>query len=117
MAIGTVARCMSWWSMLVSRLKARVGARWLYGFKADPSDLTPTFVIRKHLKRVIPLDEQVAQGTLTAWQATVLREALRIRRNIIMVGRRSLGRRCWPIVCWMRCWTLWAHGTIGADRR
>jgi type IV secretion system protein VirB11 len=52
----------------------------------------PTFVIRKHLKRVIPLDEQVTQGTLTAWQATVLREALRTRRNIIMVGATLSGK-------------------------
>lgn len=52
----------------------------------------PTFVIRKHLKRVISLDEQVAQGTLTAWQATVLREALRARRNILMVGATLSGK-------------------------
>jgi type IV secretion system protein TrbB len=52
----------------------------------------PTFVIRKHLKRVIALDEQVAQGTLTAWQATVLRDALRTRRNLIMVGATLSGK-------------------------
>lgn len=52
----------------------------------------PTFVIRKHLKRVIALDEQVAQGTLTAWQATVLRDALRTRRNILMVGATLSGK-------------------------
>lgn len=52
----------------------------------------PTFVIRKHLKRVISLDEQVTQGTLTAWEATVLREALRTRRNIIIVGATLSGK-------------------------
>lgn len=52
----------------------------------------PTFVIRKHLKRVISLDAQVEQGTLTAWQATVLRDALRTRRNILMVGATLSGK-------------------------
>src|SRR6476660_5422026 len=36
----------------------------------------PTFVIRKQLKHVIPLDQQVEAGTLTNAQAEVLRYAL-----------------------------------------
>jgi len=52
----------------------------------------PTFVIRKHLKQVIPLDHQVAAGTLTPAQAAILREALAARRNIAIVGGTLSGK-------------------------
>jgi type IV secretion system protein TrbB len=52
----------------------------------------PTFVIRKHLTHVISLPQQVESGTVTAAQAAVLLEALRQRRNILIVGATLSGK-------------------------
>jgi P-type conjugative transfer ATPase TrbB len=52
----------------------------------------PTFVIRKHLPHVISLTQQVAAGTVTAAHAAVLLEALRQRRNILIVGATLSGK-------------------------
>jgi len=52
----------------------------------------PTFVIRKQLKHVITLDQQVEAGTLTAAHAEILRYALRQRWNIVIVGATLSGK-------------------------
>jgi type IV secretion system protein VirB11 len=52
----------------------------------------PTFVIRKHLKQVISLDEQVAAGTLTPAQAATLHAAINARNNIAIVGGTLSGK-------------------------
>jgi type IV secretion system protein VirB11 len=52
----------------------------------------PTFVIRKQLKQVITLTQQVEAGTLTAIQAEILRYALRHRWNIVLVGATLSGK-------------------------
>jgi len=93
MAIGTVAAMHDLVITASSpRLKAELpldGSR-LQGMIRPVSP--PTFVIRKHLKHVIALEEQVTQGTLTIGQVTVLREALRTRRNILIVGATLSGK-------------------------
>jgi P-type conjugative transfer ATPase TrbB len=52
----------------------------------------PTFVIRKHVSQVIPLSQQVQQGTVTPEQADILETAIRHRQNIVIVGATLSGK-------------------------
>ena len=52
----------------------------------------PTFALRKRAAGVIPLNQYVAEGVLTAWQAEYLRGAVRSRQNILVAGGTSTGK-------------------------
>ena len=52
----------------------------------------PTFALRKRAAGVIPLEQYVADGILTAWQAEYLRGAVRSRQNILVAGGTSTGK-------------------------
>jgi type IV secretion system protein VirB11 len=93
MIIGTIAH---WHGVVVHRdaprLRAELpldGSRF-QGLLRPVSP--PTFVIRKHLKQVISLDEQVTAGTLTSAQAGILRAAINARNNIAIVGGTLSGK-------------------------
>lgn len=57
-----------------------------------PTVRRPSFAIRKRASRVFSLDEYVAQGIMTAWQADVLKHAVRDRRNILIAGGTNSGK-------------------------
>jgi P-type conjugative transfer ATPase TrbB len=57
-----------------------------------PVTRAPAFAIRKRASTVIRLVEYVADGILTDAQATVLREAVRERKNILIAGGTSTGK-------------------------
>lgn len=52
----------------------------------------PSFSIRKRVSSVIPLEQYVTQGVLTAGQVDVLRAAVRDRLNILIAGPTSSGK-------------------------
>lgn len=52
----------------------------------------PTFALRKRAAGVIPLQQYVADGILTAAQADYLRGAVRDRQNILVAGGTSTGK-------------------------
>lgn len=57
-----------------------------------PVSTQPTFSIRKRPAVIWTLDDYVAQGVLTADQATALREAVAARRNILISGGTGSGK-------------------------
>jgi P-type conjugative transfer ATPase TrbB len=57
-----------------------------------PVTRAPAFAIRKRASTVIRLVEYVADGILTDAQATVLRQAVRERKNILIAGGTSTGK-------------------------
>ncbi|NPX94493.1 P-type conjugative transfer ATPase TrbB [Pseudomonas aeruginosa] len=57
-----------------------------------PVSSGPTFALRKRAAGVIPLEQYVADGILTAWQAEYLRGAVRSRQNILVAGGTSTGK-------------------------
>jgi len=93
MAIGTVAHCHE---LVVHRDAPRLRAELPLDGSRFQGVLRPVsppaFVIRKQLKTVITLAQQVASGTLTNWQATVLRDAIQARRNIVIAGGTLSGK-------------------------
>ena len=52
----------------------------------------PFFTIRKHLPRVVTVEELIVQGTLTQWQADLLLDTLRERKNIVIAGETLSGK-------------------------
>ncbi len=52
----------------------------------------PCFSIRRPAGRVIPIADYVANGALAPAQATLLRDAVRARRNIVVAGGASSGK-------------------------
>lgn len=52
----------------------------------------PAFVVRKPARRIIPLEEYVAQQACTPQQAAQLREAVRARTNILVGGATDSGK-------------------------
>jgi P-type conjugative transfer ATPase TrbB len=93
-AIGTVAAMHDHVVHAASpRLKAELPLEGTPRFQGMIRPVSPpTFVIRKHVPRVITLAQHVEAGTLTAAQAAVLIDALRQRRNIIIVGATLSGK-------------------------
>ncbi|WP_343698800.1 P-type conjugative transfer ATPase TrbB [Caulobacter sp.] len=57
-----------------------------------PVVAAPTFAIRKPAKALFTLDDYVRTGVMSAEQALVLSEAVRERRNILVVGQTSSGK-------------------------
>ncbi|QQS13830.1 MAG: P-type conjugative transfer ATPase TrbB [Rhodospirillales bacterium] len=57
-----------------------------------PVVAAPSFAIRKPAVAVFTLEEYAAAGIMTVGQATVLREAVAKRRNILVVGGTSTGK-------------------------
>src|SRR5262245_6600444 len=93
MVIGTVA---AWHGLVVNRhqplLKAEVppdGARF-QGMVRPVS--APAFVIRRPFPHIIPLAQYVAEGSMTAEQAAVLRAALTNREKILIAGATLSGK-------------------------
>lgn len=52
----------------------------------------PTFTIRKRASRLIPLDDYVGNGTMTADQATAIRNGVTARLNIVVSGGTGSGK-------------------------
>jgi P-type conjugative transfer ATPase TrbB len=52
----------------------------------------PTFTIRRHAGRLIPLDDYVGAKIMTAQQARVLRQAITERLNIVVAGGTGSGK-------------------------
>ncbi len=50
------------------------------------------FTIRKHVVRILSLDQYVANGNITSQQAEILRQAIRDRKNIIIAGGTGSGK-------------------------
>jgi P-type conjugative transfer ATPase TrbB len=93
MIIRTVA---AWHGLVANRthplLKAEVppdGARF-QGFLPPVSP--PGFVIRRPFNRILSLEEFVADGSITAWQAEVLRTAIDHRQKILIAGGTLSGK-------------------------
>src|SRR5690606_38960991 len=57
-----------------------------------PVVASPTFALRKRAAGVIPLQQYVADGILSATQAEHLRAAVRERQNILVAGGTSSGK-------------------------
>jgi type IV secretion system protein TrbB len=57
-----------------------------------PVVTAPAFAIRKPAVAVFTLDDYVAVGTMTADQATLLREAVAARKNILVAGGTCTGK-------------------------
>ena len=57
-----------------------------------PVVAAPAFAIRKPAVAVFTLDDYVAGGIMTAGQAETLREAVTVRRNILVAGGTSTGK-------------------------
>jgi P-type conjugative transfer ATPase TrbB len=57
-----------------------------------PVVTAPTFAIRKPARAVFTLDDYVRTGVMAASQALVLWDAVRERRNILVVGQTSSGK-------------------------
>ncbi|MCJ8521161.1 type IV secretion system protein VirB11 [Pseudorhizobium tarimense] len=53
---------------------------------------SPSFSIRRHLTRVLSLDDYVVASILTPAQAQTIREAVQTRRNIIVSGGTGSGK-------------------------
>lgn len=52
----------------------------------------PTFSIRKKSEYIIPLEEYIEKGTITETQAKFLEDAVKNRKNILIVGGTSSGK-------------------------
>lgn len=52
----------------------------------------PSFNIRKHAKKILTLDEYVAQGTMSERQREVIMEAIHGKKNIIVAGGTGSGK-------------------------
>jgi P-type conjugative transfer ATPase TrbB len=52
----------------------------------------PTFAIRRHAARLIPLDDYISAAIMTAPQARVLRQAIAERLNIVVAGGTGSGK-------------------------
>lgn len=52
----------------------------------------PSFNIRKHPKKVLTLDEQVAQGVITIHQKNLIVEEIYAKKNIIVAGSTKSGK-------------------------
>lgn len=52
----------------------------------------PTFAIRRKAIRIISLDEYVAQGIMTQAQCDVIKKAVELRKNILVVGGTGTGK-------------------------
>jgi type IV secretion system protein VirB11 len=93
MIIGTVAH---WHGVVVHRDAPRLRAELPLDGSRFQGLLRPVsppmFVIRKQLQQVITLEQQVTAGTLTTSQAAVLQDAVRARRNIVIVGGTLSGK-------------------------
>lgn len=72
------------------RAGARIGER--FEGLLPPVAPGPCFSIRKPASRVHSLDEYVASGVMVPIQAEVLRQAVRDRLNIVIVGATSAGK-------------------------
>ncbi|MBR1256380.1 P-type conjugative transfer ATPase TrbB [Bradyrhizobium sp. AUGA SZCCT0240] len=57
-----------------------------------PVVAAPAFAIRKPAVAVFTLDDYVAAGTMTSEQAKALRNAVAVRRNILVAGGTSTGK-------------------------
>ena len=57
-----------------------------------PLVAAPAFAIRKPARRLVPLHAYVDGGVVTPGQAEILRQAVRARRNILVVGPTSSGK-------------------------
>jgi type IV secretion system protein VirB11 len=57
-----------------------------------PVVAAPAFAIRKPAVAVFTLEDYVAAGVMTAWQAAALRTAVAERRNILVAGGTSTGK-------------------------
>lgn len=57
-----------------------------------PAAPGPAFALRKRAVGVIPLDRYVADGMMTAEQASFLRQAVHERQNILIAGGTSTGK-------------------------
>lgn len=53
---------------------------------------SPSFTIRRRASRLIPLDEYVASNVMTSHQATVIRNAITSRLNIVVSGGTGSGK-------------------------
>ncbi len=52
----------------------------------------PSFTIRRRASRLIPLDDYVGEGIMTALQATAIRDAITARMNIVICGGTGSGK-------------------------
>lgn len=52
----------------------------------------PSFIIRKHSKRVFTLDEYVLQGVMTEKQCVIIKQAIKEHKNIIAAGGTKSGK-------------------------
>lgn len=57
-----------------------------------PVVAAPSFTIRRRASRLIPLDDYVRGGIMTTLQATVIREAIAARLNIVICGGTGSGK-------------------------
>lgn len=57
-----------------------------------PVVAAPSFTIRRRASRLIPFDNYVGQGIMTAPQATAVREAIADRLNIVICGGTGSGK-------------------------
>lgn len=57
-----------------------------------PIVAAPSFTIRKRASRVFTLAEYVTQGVMTEAQCSLLRDAIRDRQNIVLVGGTGSGK-------------------------
>lgn len=57
-----------------------------------PVVIGPSMRIRKHAKAVMPLSRFVELGTMTAVQQRLIQDAIRISRNIVIVGGTGSGK-------------------------
>ncbi len=57
-----------------------------------PVVAAPSFTIRRRASRLIPLDDYVGEGIMTAVQAATIREAIAARMNIVICGGTGSGK-------------------------
>jgi P-type conjugative transfer ATPase TrbB len=57
-----------------------------------PVVAAPSFTIRRHASRLIPLGDYVAAGIMTAPQARAIRQAIASRHNIVICGGTGSGK-------------------------
>jgi type IV secretion system protein VirB11 len=57
-----------------------------------PIVASPAFSIRRHVSQLIPLDDYVASGIMTARQAAIMRDAVRLGRNVVVSGGTGSGK-------------------------
>jgi type IV secretion system protein VirB11 len=92
--IGTVASLLG--TVANGRTPIVEGELPMNGYRFEgilpPVSAAPTFVIRKRASRVYALDDYVAAGVLTLEQRTVLVDAVRLRRNIVIAGGTASGK-------------------------